>query len=104
MQKNYPNNINKEKFEEIKPILENGRKNKIKFIRTDFKKMIEKARLNNGRKEKTSFCIIDSQSVKNIDTAEEKCYGADKKIKGIKCHITVDTQGLPHTIYVQHQI
>ncbi|OAM00349.1 MAG: hypothetical protein TV42_02125 [Wolbachia endosymbiont of Dactylopius coccus] len=35
---------------------------------------------NNGRKEKTSFCIIDAQSVKNADTAERKGYDAGKKI------------------------
>ncbi len=57
-------------------------------------------RQNNGRKEKTSFCIIDAQSVKNTDTAEEKGYDAGKKISGIKRHIAVDTQGLPHAIYV----
>ncbi len=57
-------------------------------------------RQNNGRKEKTSFCIIDAQSVKNADTAEEKGYDAGKKISGIKRHIAVDTQGLPHAIYI----
>ena len=44
--------------------------------------------------------IIDSQSVKNTDTAEEKGYDAGKKISGIKCHIAVDSQGLPHAISV----
>ncbi len=29
-----------------------------------------------------SFCIIDAQSVKNADTAEEKGYDAGKKISG----------------------
>jgi transposase len=46
----------------------------------------------------TSCCIIDSQSVKNTDTAEEKGYDAGKKISGIKRHIAVDTQGLPHAL------
>ena len=44
-----------------------------------------------------SFCIVDAQSVKNTDTAENKGYDAGKKISGIKRHIAVDTQGLPHT-------
>ena len=44
--------------------------------------------------------IIDSQSVKNTDTAEEKGYDAGKKISGIKRHIAVDSQGLPHAISV----
>ncbi len=62
--------------------------------------MVGEIRINNGRKEKTSFCIIDAQSVKNTDTAEKKGYDAGKKISGIKRHIAVDTQGLPHAIYV----
>lgn len=57
-------------------------------------------RLQNGRNAKTSFCIIDAQSVKNTDTAEEKGYDAGKKVSGIKRHIAVDTNGLPHAIHV----
>jgi transposase len=53
-----------------------------------------------GRKQKTSFCIIDAQSVKNTDTAKEKGYDAGKKVSGIKRHIAVDTQGLPHAIHI----
>ncbi len=49
---------------------------------------------------KTSFIIIDAQSVKNTDTAESKGYDAGKKISGIKRHIAVDTQGLPHAIHI----
>ena len=48
----------------------------------------------------TSFCIIDAQSVKNTDIAENKGYDAGKKISGIKRHIAVDTQGLPHAIHI----
>lgn len=44
--------------------------------------------------------IVDAQSVKNTDTAEQKGYDAGKKISGIKRHIIVDTQGLPHAIEV----
>ncbi len=64
------------------------------------KKMVAEVRTNNGRTEKTSFCIVDAQSVKNTDTAEEKGYDAGKKVSGIKRHIAVDTQGLPHAIEV----
>jgi len=53
-----------------------------------------------GRNLKTSFLIIDAQSVKNTDTAEQKGYDAGKKVSGIKRHIAVDTQGLPHGICV----
>ena len=48
----------------------------------------------------SSFLIVDAQSVKNTDTAEEKGYDAGKKVSGIKRHVAVDTQGLPHAIAV----
>ena len=44
--------------------------------------------------------IVDAQSIKNTDTAKEKGYDGGKKISGIKRHIAVDTQGLPHAIGV----
>lgn len=56
--------------------------------------------MNNGRSKGTTFLIVDSQSVKNTDTAEQKGYDAGKKVSGIKRHIAVDTQGLPHAIAV----
>lgn len=62
--------------------------------------MVTKIRIKNGRNGKTSFCIVDAQSVKNTDTAKNKGYDAGKKISGIKRHIAVDTQGLPHSIQV----
>ena len=48
---------------------------------------------------KNKFCN-HSQSVKNTDTAKEKGYDAGEKISGIKRHIAVDSQGLPHAISV----
>ena len=36
------------------------------------KKSVGAARQSNGRKEQTSFCIVDSQSVKNTDTASTR--------------------------------
>ena len=56
--------------------------------------------MRSGRSDKTTFCIIDAQSVKNTDTAQKKGYDAGKKVSGIKRHIAVDTQGLPHAIWV----
>jgi transposase len=38
--------------------------------------------------------------VKNTDTAREKGYDAGKKVSGIKRHVAVGTQGLPHAIHV----
>lgn len=38
--------------------------------------------------------------MKNTDTAQAKGYDAGKKVCGIKRHLAVDTQGLPHAIEV----
>lgn len=57
-------------------------------------------RQRNGRDSATRFCIVDAQSVKYTDTARKKGYDAGKKVSGIKRHIAVDTQGLPHAIWV----
>ncbi len=62
--------------------------------------MVADVRIKNGRESKTSFCIVDAQSVKNTDTAKEKGYDAGKKVSGIKRHIAVDTNGLPHALFV----
>jgi transposase len=57
-------------------------------------------RQNSGRNDKTSFIIVDAQSVKNTDTAEQKGFDGGKLVSGIKRHIGVDTQGLPHMLLV----
>jgi len=62
--------------------------------------VVSNIRIQDERKERTSFCVIDSQSVKNTDTAENKGYDAAKKISGIKRHLAVDTNGLPHAIHI----
>ena len=62
--------------------------------------MVGEARVNSGRSVNTTFVIVDAQSVKNTDTATHKGYDAGKKVSGIKRHIAVDTQGLPHAIAV----
>ncbi len=62
--------------------------------------MVGKVRISHGRREKTTFCITDSQSVKNTDTAKNKGYDAGKKVSGIKRHIGVDVLGFPHAIWV----
>ena len=56
--------------------------------------------MKQGRTSTTSFGIVDSQSVKNTDTAKQKGYDAGKKISGIKRHIVVDIHGLPHAIHI----
>ena len=60
--------------------------------------MVTHQRNQAGRQFQTSMIIVDAQSVKNIDTAQEKGYDGGKKISGIKRHIAVDSQGLPHGI------
>ena len=44
--------------------------------------------------------VIDAQSVKNTDTAEQKGFDGGKLVSGIKRHIGVDTNGLPHMLHV----
>ena len=43
---------------------------------------------------------MDSQSVKNTDSAEVKGYDAGKKVSGIRRQIAVETDGLPRGIHV----
>ena len=56
--------------------------------------------MRNGRNGKSSFAIVDAQSVKNTDTAKYKGYDGGKKVSGIKRHISVDIMGLPQAICI----
>lgn len=49
---------------------------------------------------KAKKLIIDSQSIKTVHSAGIRGIDGNKKIKGIKRHILVDTQGLLHTILI----
>lgn len=62
--------------------------------------MVGAVRQSLGRNEKTTFVIVDAQSVKNTDTAENKGFDGGKRVSGIKRHIGVDSNGLPHVIHV----
>ncbi|PJJ98535.1 IS5/IS1182 family transposase [Lysobacteraceae bacterium NML03-0222] len=64
------------------------------------KNQVGAARERQGRNACSAFLIVDAQSVKGSDTARHKGYDAGKKVSGIKRHIAVDTQGLPHAIAV----
>ncbi len=44
--------------------------------------------------------IVDAQSVKNTESAHVKGYDGGKKVSGIKRHVAVDSQGLPHAFAV----
>jgi len=70
------------------------------LLETILNQLVVEDRLSEGREEETSFLLLDSQSVKNTDTAENKGYDAGKKVSGIKRHIAVDTGGRPHMIYI----
>lgn len=58
------------------------------------------AREKLGRNAMPTLLIVDAQSGKNTDTAGSKGYDAGKEVAGIKRHIGVNTQGLPHAIAV----
>ncbi len=45
-------------------------------------KLVTEIRNEDGRRDKTSFGIIDAQSVQNASPAEEKGYDAGKKLPG----------------------
>ena len=76
------------------------RESGISILEEALKNQVVAERRKQGRHEATTFLIIDAQSVKNTDTAMEKGYDAGKKVSGIKRHIAVDTQGLPHALAV----
>jgi len=64
--------------------------------------LVEKVRINQGKKEEPTVGIIDAQSVKNtLVSSEDKGFDAGKKIKGIKRHIIVDTLGLVLAVVIQ---
>ncbi len=62
--------------------------------------MVGAVRIRNGRSEKTTFLIVDAQSVKNTDMSEHKSYDSGKEISGIRHYIAVDTRNFPDAIAV----
>ncbi|WP_166485000.1 IS5 family transposase [Nitrosomonas eutropha] len=72
----------------------------VSLLEQALKNQVGAAREKLGRNACSTFLIVDAQSVKNTDTAGQKGYDAGKKVSGIKRHIAVDTQGLPHAIAV----
>ena len=55
--------------------------------------MVKKVRTESGKNESPSYGIIDSQSVKTIYASENRGIDGEKKVKGHKRHIVVDTLG-----------
>ncbi len=58
------------------------------------RKLVEVARLAEGRKAQPTAGIIDSQSVKTTESGGVSGYDAGKRIRGRKRHIVTDTTGL----------
>ena len=58
------------------------------------RKLVEAARLAEGRKAQPTAGVIDSQSVKTTESGGIRGYDAGKQIKGRKRHIVTDTVGL----------
>ena len=87
--KKHPSDIRREQDEEGISLLERALKNQIGVART-----------RQWRNAQPTLLIVRTHSVKNTYTAGQKGYDAGKKISGIKRHIAVDTQGLPHVVAV----
>src|SRR5699024_10304293 len=73
---------------------------KTSIINSGCKKIVADRRLMQERSARTSFVIIDAQSIKNTATAENKGYDGGKKISGIKRHLAVDINGFPQAIHI----
>ena len=64
--------------------------------------LVTMIRKTNGKKKQPTAAIIDAQSVKStLIAGESNGYDAGKKIKGIKRHLMVDTQGLVLAVLIQ---
>ncbi|WP_105310495.1 IS5 family transposase, partial [Lactiplantibacillus plantarum] len=64
------------------------------------KNCVASYRFAQGRLARTSFVIVDAQSVKTTDLTKNSGYDGGKKIPGIKRHLAVDINGLPMAVHV----
>lgn len=63
-------------------------------------KLVERVRHKTYKKRKPRIAVIDSQSVRSALAQSHKGIDGNKRVKGIKRQIAVDSQGLPLAIYV----
>lgn len=68
----------------------------IKFL----KKLVESKRNHDGRKPEPTVAVVDSQSIRSGYSQSQKGVDGFKKVKGIKRHLLVDSQGNPLLIDV----
>ena len=64
------------------------------------RKLLENKRIKSGKIKYPSVAVIDSQSVRSGLSKSEKGIDGNKKIKGIKRHISVDSDGNPLEIII----
>lgn len=64
------------------------------------RKLLEIKRIKDKRKKSPSIAVIDSQSVRSGLSKSEKGIDGNKKIKGIKRHVCVDSAGNPLEIII----
>ena len=96
MRTSYPSDISREQFEKIHEDLTAAKKkthpstydydiwtkadeNGVSILDRVLRKLVEAEREKNGREKQTTMIIVDSKSIQNADTAEEKGYDAGKK-------------------------
>ena len=77
-----------------------GKKKQPSVLEQNLKKIRWRGSYVQWTERENKYGHVLAQSVKNTDTAREKGYDAGKKVSGIKRHIAVDTNGLPHAIEV----
>ncbi len=87
-------------YQHFKLWKEKSCEDKPSLLEKALKNVVGAVRISNGCSEKTTFWVIDAQSIKNTDASEHKGDDAGKEISGIKRRIAVDTRDFPDAIAV----